>query len=106
MEEGSTHVQAFMMLSEQDIRAGYVREQTDDGDKKHPVRFHRGRILEPMVRLIKYIQRDQDQENAIEQCGENLDTVKPVSLSRSGAPGCKTHRDDTEAQRRPSRRRV
>ena len=82
-----------MMLSEQDVCAGYIRQQTDDGDKQHPIRFDRRRIQDPVICLIKYVQRHQDQENAVEQRHKNLDPVEPVGLSGSRAPGGKVHRE-------------
>src|SRR5437870_7106603 len=65
MKESATYIQVFVVLSEQQVRACQVSEQTDNGDHQHPSRLDGRRIRESVVGLVKNIERHQNQENAV-----------------------------------------
>src|SRR5215471_9723471 len=83
VKEGAPHIEAFMMLAEKDPCAREIREQPDDGDHEHPVGLYNFRSFNAVERLVKDVQRDENQKNSVYQGSKNLDSMKSVRHSWS-----------------------
>src|SRR5262252_6317670 len=106
MKERASYVQAVAMLSEEDPRAGYVGQQTNDRYNQHLVRLYGRRIHKTMVCLIKDVERHENQKNAIKERCKDFHSIKAVGHSWSGAPARETNCEETQTESRNIRKHV